>query len=164
MTRKGYLGPAANPVGLFLEHRMPIQLIAALLISVAGFGSGWKVQQWRMDAQEAERAKRELVAIQDAAASSIRRQENIIEAQGRAVLRERQLRDAAAVSRGALVSVSNAAGEALRAAQDSHASCTVSAAALADVFGQCGQRYEALGAKASRHASDVQTLVEAWPK
>lgn len=39
-----------------------------------------------------------------------------------------------------------------------------SVAALSTVFAECAGRYRDLAEKADRHASDVQTLTEAWPK
>lgn len=38
------------------------------------------------------------------------------------------------------------------------------AATLAELFGDCAERYRGLAEKAIRHASDVRTLSEGWPK
>jgi chromosome segregation ATPase len=143
---------------------MPIQLIAALLVTAMGFGAGWKVQQWRFDAQEAERAKRELVAIQSAAEADLRRQAAIASAQDAAVRRERQLRNDAAGSRDALVGLSHAADAALRAAEASHGACLNRATALSDVLETVSTERRELSEKADRHVSDIQTLTDAWPK
>ena len=35
---------------------------------------------------------------------------------------------------------------------------------LSTVFGDCADRYQGLAEKADRHASDVRTLSEAWPR
>lgn len=143
---------------------MPIQLIAALLVTAMGFGAGWKVQQWRFDAQEAERAKRELVAIKNSAEADLRRQAAVASAQDGAVRRERQLRDDAAGSRNALVGLSDAADAALRAAEASHATCLNRAVALGAVLETIATERRELSEKADRHVLDIQTLTDAWPK
>ena len=38
------------------------------------------------------------------------------------------------------------------------------AAALTDVLGQCTQRYTELAEAADRHASDIKTMIDSWPK
>jgi len=38
------------------------------------------------------------------------------------------------------------------------------AATLAELFGDCAERYTGVAEKAVRHASDVRTLSEGWPK
>jgi hypothetical protein len=38
------------------------------------------------------------------------------------------------------------------------------AATLAELFGDCADRYRGVAEKAIRHASDVKTLSEGWPK
>lgn len=40
----------------------------------------------------------------------------------------------------------------------------VSTSTLASVLGECQGRYRDMAEKADRHASDVQTLMDAWPK
>ena len=43
-------------------------------------------------------------------------------------------------------------------------SCIATADALAGLLDQCQQEYRVMGEIADGHASDVQTLMEAWPK
>ena len=136
---------------------------ALIAASLAATGA-WKVQEWRFDAKEKERAEQQLESERNAATAAIRRSEAIIEAQNEAQSRLRRLRLDADGARAALVGLSNATDQALRDAAASHDACTVRAAAFSQLLNQCGAAYQELGAVADRHASDVQTIMAAWPK
>ena len=143
---------------------MNIQLIIAAVIAASSFLGGWAIQSWRYGAKETARAQQILVDQRLAAATAIRRQDNVIQAQSNAANRAVDLRRAADGSRAALVGLSLAADSALRAASASHNACLDRATAIRVVLDQCGAAYQDLGAVADRHASDVKTLTEAWPK
>ena len=140
------------------------QLIIAALIAAAGFGTAWKIQDWRMDAKERERVEQELNDERVRAATQIRREEAVIVAQNQAQARARSLRLDADGARAAADGLRVATAEALRTAATSHAACTERAAAIRVVLDQCGAAYQELGAVADRHTSDIQTLMAAWPK
>ena len=144
------------------------QLYIAIAIAVAssatGFGTAWKIQSWRAAEKENEIVQQTLLATQVAAKTAIRRADNIIAAQNNAALRDRVLRADAAGSRNALIGLSLAADEALRRAEATHDACLVTANAQNIVLNQCGARYRDLAETADRHASDTQTLIDAWPK
>lgn len=143
-----------------MSDALTVALIAALL----GFGGAWKIQDWRADAKENERVEQTLADQRQAAAVSIRRADNVIQAQNNAATRLERLRMDAIGARAALVSLSDAAGEALRASAASHNACIDRATALRYVLDQCGKEYQALGERADRHTSDLRTLMESWPK
>ena len=143
---------------------MQIQLIIAALIYAIGFGSAWKIQSVRADAKEKEHVEQILADRRTAAASNIRRLDNVISAQDKATVRLVALRRDADASHWALVSLSSAADTALRSAQDSQAACLERAHTLRDVLGTMAETGGTIAAQADRHASDVQTLTEAWPK
>lgn len=150
--------------------------VATAILAAALSATGtWKIQQWRMDAKEKEhewrmdaKEKEHVEQILDAerraAAKAIRNQETVIAAQSEAARRAADLRRDAAGSRAALVGLSSSADQALRDAATSHAACTERAAAISQLLNQCGSAYQELGAIADRHASDVKTLMDAWPK
>lgn len=46
----------------------------------------------------------------------------------------------------------------------SHDAAVERAAAVAGVLDQCSRRYQGLAAVADRHASDLKTMIDAWPK
>jgi hypothetical protein len=143
---------------------MTPQIIIAAIIAACGFGSAWQIQNWRQDAKEKQRAESELAQVQHSAATAIRRADNTITAQNESARRAIALRRDADLSRAATISVSLAAGEAMRRALDSHQTCLVSATALDNVFQQCAERRRELAEIADRHANDVKTLMDAFPK
>lgn len=137
---------------------------AALLAAAIAATGAWKVQDWRFSVKEKERVEQELNDERVRAATQIRREEAVIVAQNQAQARARSLRMDADGSRAALVGLSSSADQALRDAATSHAACTERAAAIRVVLDQCGAAYQELGTVADRHASDVRTLTEAWPR
>lgn len=143
---------------------MNLQLIIAAVIAASSFAGGWTIQSWRYGAKEKARVEQILVDQRLAAATAIRRADNVIQAQSAAANRAADLRRAADGSRAALVSLSHAADSALRAASASHNACLERATAIRVVLDQCGAAYQDLGTVADRHASDVKTLTDAWPK
>jgi hypothetical protein len=140
------------------------QLTLALLIALAGFGSAWQIQSWRYGAKEHARDQQTLVDQRTAAASAIRRTDNVIDAQNKAAARLVVLRVDADRARAALVSLSDATASALRGAATSHDACIERATATSELLNSCGAAYQDLGERADRHASDVRTLMEAWPR
>ena len=140
------------------------QLIIAALIAVAGFGAAYKIQDWRMDAKEKEHVEQILDAERRAAAKALRNQETVIAAQSEAARRSADLRRDAAGARAAADGLRSATDQTLRDAAASLDACTVRAAAISQLLNQCGSAYQELGTIADRHASDIKTLMDAWPK
>ena len=136
---------------------------ALIAASLAATGA-WKVQDWRYNAKEKERAEQQLENERMAARATLRNAENVINAQNDAEVRAAGLRRDAAGAHAALIGLSNATDTALRDASASHDACTVRAAAFSQLLNQCGAAYQELWAVADRHASDVQTIMAAWPK
>ena len=143
---------------------MNVQIIIALVIALGGFGSAWKVQDWRYGAKEAERAEQELANQQRAAAAAIRQSEAVIQAQSAATIRVAALRRDADGERSALIGLSHATDAAMRAAAVTHEACVERAATLGELFNTSAKEYTSMAEKAGNHASDVQTLTDAWPK
>ena len=135
-----------------------------MLIALAAFASAWQVQSWRFNAKEKNRVEQTLSDQRLAAAGAIRRADNVIEAQSAATRRMVVLRADADGSRAALISLSGAVEAAMRAAATSHNACLDRATTAGKLLNQCAAQYQDLGERADRHASDVRTLMEAWPK
>lgn len=86
----------------------------------------------------------------------------VIEAQNDAIKRQAILKADAASAHAALDSLRKQIATNITGAPA--ITGTEHAAALAVLFGECAQRYTDLGEKADGHASDVKTLIDAWPK
>jgi len=148
-----------------MNPQLVIVLVIAMACGTGGFIGGWTLQSWRYGAKENERAQQELVDQRLAAATAVRRIDNVITAQNAAVVRERDLRAAIAGGRAALVGLSGAVDTTLRDASISLGACTDRAATLGGLFLDSERDYIETAAKAGRHASDVQTCHDAtWPK
>ena len=143
---------------------MSPQIIIALIIALAGFGSAWKIQDWRYGAKENDRAEQNLVDVRQSAAAAIHRIDNVSTAQSAAAARLNALRVDADGSRSALISLSLAADSALRDAATSQTACLATATSLGDVLKTVSAERRELSEKADLHVSDIKTLMDAWPK
>ena len=143
---------------------MNIKLIAALIIAVFLAGTHWKAYvsgktaertAWNMktikandDARELERLNRQ---SKESALENRTKQimANVVAAD-RARLAAERLHDASERS--------------LQTARENHAACIVSANTHAELFGECRTELRQMGQAAQSHATDVKTLIQAWPK
>jgi gamma-glutamyltranspeptidase len=139
--------------------------VAAMIISASvGAVGAWKVQQWRMDSDEKDRLSLQIVEERELRARESRRSQHVIDAQNMARAREAKLRadaDDLRIATGGLLSASEAAAA---RAQASHAACLNTTSTFRRVFDQCSTNYGDLAATADRHVSDIQTLIDAYPK
>lgn len=140
------------------------QIIIAAVIAVGGFGSAWKLQDWRYGAKETERAEQELANQRLSAAQALRQSQAAFEAQNLSTARAVGLRRDADGVRAALVGLSHATDAAMRAAAVTHEACVERAATLGELFNASAKEYSDVAEKAGRHANDIQTLVAAWPE
>lgn len=148
---------------------MSPQLIIAMIIAAAslltGFGSAWKIQDWRMDAKEKAHVEQELADERQAAETRSELQRIAAHAVRNGVEREVALRASAAGASLALVGLSGAVDTTLRDAATSLGACTDRAATLGGLLVDSERDYVETSAKAGRHASDVQTCHDTiWPK
>ncbi|HLO65043.1 MAG TPA: DUF2514 family protein [Azonexus sp.] len=92
-------------------------------------------------------------------------QHKLNEAQNAATEREKALRAdyaaAHAAARGLRDTVAALRGQLATASPEA---CRATADAALAVFGECADRYRAVAEAADGHASDVETLTEAWPE
>jgi len=147
---------------------------AALALALA-FGAGWMTQSWRKDGEIQSlqlRHQRELTASEQQArlAEMLARsteqqfQQKLQEANDAARKREITLRrdaDGARVAAGGLRDEVAALRRRISIAPE--ASRADATAALGDVLLACTERYRSVAEEADRHASDVRTLIDAWP-
>lgn len=143
-------------------------IAAALVAGALAFGAGWQVQAWRYGEQIATIKQQHTDAALSSARNALKLTEHYREnadaavrkAEARAAQNKRdadRLRDELAGLRGDLAEVPDRIRSASREAVDQYA------AAATVVFDHCARRYSDLAQAAAGHASDVQTLMDAWP-
>jgi septal ring factor EnvC (AmiA/AmiB activator) len=145
----------------------PLWIRAAILLAV--FGAGWAVNGWRLgekvasmqrDQAEATAAENETYRIKERANSK-----RLEDSRNEAAKRETTIRRDADGARNAADSLRDELAELRRNLPSLAAdACRVRADTLAQLFDQCAGNYRGLAEKADRHASDVQTLMDGWPK
>lgn len=137
--------------------------LAAIVSAALAFGGAWQVQNWRYGAKEKDRADETLKQTREIAGHYAERAGAVIAAQNAAKIRESSLRSDADLARTELDGLREQSDAALLAGRSSLETCLVTANAFSVVFHQCAKEYQGLGAIADRHASDAQTLTDAWP-
>lgn len=147
--------------------------LAAFIGAVAlGFGAAWNIQGLRVDALDVKFGKyrneveQNAIAAKDVALEKERfwRQE-AENARINAQSREARLKRDAANAQSAVVGLRNELGTLqARLATSTDETVLNAAASIGILLGQCAEDYRAMAEVADRHASDVQTMTEAWPK
>jgi uncharacterized protein YgfB (UPF0149 family) len=146
-------------------------LIAALVAALLGLGvQTYRLAGVRSELAEATTTLAEMsVAVAQANAKAAQQaaefSNKVIEAQNEAKQREARLRAAAA----AAGNESDSLRHDLDQVRDQLATATRDAAveraaAVSAVLADCSRKYQGMAAKADAHASDVRTLMDAWPK
>ena len=144
-------------------------IAAAAIAGVLAFGAGWQVQAWRHGEQISELKQEHAEAVASSAKSALKLTEYYREnadaavkkAEARAAQNKRdadRLRTELDGLRGDLADVPDRIRSASREAVDQYAT------AATVVFEHCARRYSDMAISAAGHASDVQTLIDAWPK
>ena len=144
-------------------------IAAAAIAGVLAFGAAWQVQAWRYGEQIATIKQQHTDASLSSARNALKLTEHYREnaddavkkAEARAAQNKRdadRLRTELDGLRGDLADVPDRIRNASREAVDQYA------ATATVVFGECAARYSELAGTAAGHASDVQTMMEAWPK
>ena len=139
------------------------QVFIALSIALTGFSSGWLINGWRYASKEAERAKQELVDIQQSAAANIRRADNVIQAQNLASKRLVKLQIDNSAAHTELDRLRSQLTSMPRPSVSAEA-CTERADTTTDILLECAARYTEMAATADRWQNNAVTLDEAWPK
>ena len=145
----------------------PQIIIAAVLAAIGfagGFGTAWKIQAGNINAKEAAHAKQELANVQQSAASDIRRLDNAITAQARATHRAVALRADLDSAHSELGRLGNAINSPVPITCDATSTGAIPATTGNQLLLECAAELTDLAGKADRHASDLRTLIEAWPK
>ena len=137
--------------------------IAVLAAAVAATCT-WQVQEWRFNSKESDRAKETLAHVQHSAATAIRRQDNVIQAQNEAATRMVRLRRDADNARDGLTRLQHASSEALLRAKASLDACNAVTAAYSAILAESSDFIQEVAREADGCFSDQQLLNNAWPK
>ena len=143
-------------------------IAAALVAGALAFGAAWQAQSWRYGEQIATIKQQHTDAALSSARNALKLTEHyrenadaaIRKAEARAAQNKRdadRLRAELDGLRGDLADVPDRIRSASREAVDQYAT------AATVVFGECAARYSELAGAATGHASDVQTMMDAWP-
>ena len=143
-------------------------IAAAAVAGVLAFGTAWQVQAWRYGEQIATIKQQHADAALSSARNALKLTEHYREnadaatkkAEARAAQNKRDadtLRGELDGLRGDLADVPSRIRSATREAVDQYA------VAATAVFEHCARRYSDMAQAAAGHASDVQTLMDAWP-
>jgi hypothetical protein len=147
---------------------IPLPIVFAAVAAIAGFTGAWTYQEARYGKQIADihstHAMAFAAAQKEAHDTTLKLQASKDEALRLAAKRQSALANDLAGARNALVGLHGASDSALRSASDSHGACLATATAQRDVLDFCSTRLVEVGAAADAHASDVQTLIDSWPK
>ncbi len=144
-------------------------IAAALVAGALAFGAAWQAQGMRYGKQIADLKLEHAEAVASSAKSALKLTEHYREnadaavkkAEARAAQNKRAadaLRAELDGLRGDIANVPDRIRSASREAVDQYA------AAATVVFGECAARYSELAISATGHASDVRTMMDAWPK
>lgn len=143
---------------------MTPQLLITALIAAAGFGAGWQIQAWRQNEKEKDHAEQKLVEVRQSAAADIRRLDNTITAQRAATAREVALRRDRDSANSKLERLRDALRSDMPGTSSTGDACPVRADPARELFLACTEALVEMGGRADRHASDVKTLTDGWPK
>jgi hypothetical protein len=143
-----------------------LALIAAALALLAG--AAWKVHDsiWQAGYQAREAELQIDVAAAKAAAGEIERMNRASKERAIDQRTKEILANVAAAERARNVSerLLDSSQRSLRAASADHSACIVSAAAHAQLLDYCQRAYRDMAKNADAHATDLKTLIEAWPR
>jgi len=143
---------------------MNFTLISAAVAGAIGFGAAWQIQNGRMEHAENNRLTQQAEAERELYAMEQKRRNGVIDAQNAARLRERKLQADAAAAVAAADSLRDALTRSAQAARDDPGSCPDRTATASELLVECSQEYTTLAGRCSRHVSDIETLIGAWPK
>lgn len=143
-----------------------VSTLASAVISAAlAFGSAWKIQSWRMDAQEKQRAAQIIETQKQAFRRYEVDQAKIQDAYAAATARAQKLLVDVNAARNDLDGLRRTSDEAnRRIAAASQDALRQYATTANTVLAECTRAYLGVAEKAQGHANDVGTLTEAWPK
>ena len=143
-------------------------LATGTIAGALAFGAGWQIQSWKYG----EKIEAMKLATSNEVIEALRRNKVLTEtitAKYQEALNESRTREGI-LRRNVAVAVRESDGlreqaseAARRIAEAPPASIAEYATTVSGLFADCSRDYQEMAGKASGHAADVRTLVEAWP-
>ena len=143
-------------------------LATGTIAGALAFGAGWQIQSWKYG----EKIEAMKLATSNEVIEALRRNKVLTEtitAKYQEALNESRTREGI-LRRNVAVAVRESDGlreqaseAARRIAEAPPASIAEYATTVSGLFADCSRDYQEMAGKASGHATDVRTLVEAWP-
>ena len=137
---------------------------AAIIAASLGAAGAWQIQDWRYGEKEAEHERQKLVEVERAGETAVRRLDAVLLAQSESVARAGRLRRDLDSSRAELERLRTAINSPLSGGEAAQATCPDRADTVGELLAACAAELVEVGERADRHASDVKTLTDAWPK
>jgi chromosome segregation ATPase len=138
---------------------------AALTAHRSGFQSGADGVQSKWDAEKLKQAEQHAVDLESARLAERAHAKQLEDARNEAAKRETTIRRDANNARTAAGGLRNDLDELKRQLPSLAAeACHQRADTLANLLGRCESQYRGVAERADRHANDVQTLSDGWPK
>ena len=138
--------------------------IVFIFSAALSFGAGWQVQNWRFGAKEKEHETQRISELEQQRLADTVQLAKLGAVQKAAETRALALRRAADNARAESIGLRDAIATLSRQPVTEATASNQRAFAIGELLAECGDKYQALGAVADRHASDVKTLSEAWPQ
>lgn len=146
-----------------------LTLISAAVSLAIGFAGGWTANGWRLGAEIAQIKESQSVAVAQGVKETLntytkyiqRKDDAVKNAEKRAALAAADSAAVRAESDGLRSQLSDATA---RIATATDTALREYATTVNAVFEASAERYTDMAGKAQGHATDVQTLIEAWPK
>lgn len=146
-----------------------MNILLGAIAALIGIGGGWWVNGLRWEAKYVTLEKQQAAAvtqgISDALKTTVTLQRRADEAARAAQDRNRALSASADAARSESERLRLQLEEAsTNIPRATHDSLSKYASTLGTVFADCSAQYQTMGGNAQGHASDVTTLMDAWPK
>lgn len=144
--------------------------LAVRIVALLAAGAvGWMLNGWRLG-QQIAKIERGQAAAAEIASETARLKERawnkqLEDSRNESTKREATIRAGAAAARNAADGLRNDLAELQRQLPELAAdACRQRADTLTVILNECQGNYREMAGKAERHASDVQTLMDGWPR
>lgn len=142
---------------------MNLMIISSAIAFAMGFGVAWQVQSGRMDSLKLEAANERINQQRIARQTSERYSAALAQAQNAAQTRRSVIAASVDANGAGLIGLRDTTA-AVRSSAATDTARDAYADAVTELFDQCSTTLVRVAGQADGHLSDLQTMIEAWPK